>query len=242
MAELEPRIHLQIRNKTRAWIAHGDNVVTLPNGYIDTAWHIEGILHLPSMGGVTTRGPSHTNPMTVSTKPDPNDTTFTRLLVRMHGGFGFTSCGFIAAITGTTERFDDVANTQTARTAATARRSIAGYSINGFGFTSCGFIAAETGLTERFDDVVNTHTARNAATARNSPAGYSLGIGYIIKSFCNPTKFTSATCEPKTIKAISCRPPSRCCCCSCCLSICDIIKLLSRTEIDSYSRSTTRYS
>ena len=159
----------QIINKGRAWIAHGDNVITLDNAQADTDFRSEATIHLPSMGGVTTRGPTHTNPMTITTKPG----TTSRLLVRLHGGFGFTSCGYIAAISGITERFDDVANTQTARLAATARNGLAGYSLNGFGFTSCGYIAAATGMTERFDDVANTHTARTAATARYYLAGYS---------------------------------------------------------------------
>ena len=155
-----------VLNKGRWWIAHGDNVITLPNAQADANFLSEASIHLPSMGGVTTRGPTHTNPMTITTKPD----TVSRLLVRLHGGFGFTSGG---PGTGLTERFDDVADTQTARTAATAREGLAGYSLNGFGFTSCGIAGGNTGVTQRFDDVANTQTARTAATARRYLAGYS---------------------------------------------------------------------
>ena len=97
-------------------------------------------------------------------------------------GYGFTSCGEVAGggNLGTTERFDDVANTHTARTAATARQYLAGYSLNGYGFTSCGYDGeANVGTTERFDDVANTHTARADATARSGLAGYSLNEYFI---------------------------------------------------------------
>lgn len=92
--------------------------------------------------------------------------------------FGFTSGGSISggAVQGTTERFDDFANTHTARTSITARYRLAGFSMLGFGFTSCGFDSASvaTGETQRFDDLTNTQTARTSATARDSPGGYSL--------------------------------------------------------------------
>jgi hypothetical protein len=94
-------------------------------------------------------------------------------------GFGFTSCGIIVAMTGITQRFDDVANSQTARTVATARGSGSGYSLNGFGFTTCGFIGAVTGTTERFDDVANSQTARTAATARIHLATYSINEYFV---------------------------------------------------------------
>ena len=89
--------------------------------------------------------------------------------------FGFTSCGRFAGfvVTGTTERFDDTANTQTGRLDATARYSPIGYSFNNFGFSSCGKISVVTGITERFDDIANTQTGRLAATARETLAGYS---------------------------------------------------------------------
>jgi hypothetical protein len=85
-------------------------------------------------------------------------------------GDGFTSCGS----TNATERFDDTANTHTARAAGTYRYGLAGYSMSGYGFTSCGNTGNYVGTTERFDDTANTHTARTAATARYGPAGYSI--------------------------------------------------------------------
>ena len=54
-------------------------------------------------------------------------------------GYGFTSCGYTTANVGTTERFDDTANTHTLRANAVARRTLAGYSFGGYGFTSCGY-------------------------------------------------------------------------------------------------------
>jgi len=51
------------------------------------------------MGGITTRGPTHTNPMTITTIAESG----TRLKVRLHGGFGFTSCGYTTVAVGTTE-------------------------------------------------------------------------------------------------------------------------------------------
>jgi hypothetical protein len=94
-------------------------------------------------------------------------------------GYGFTSCGYITGNLGTTERFDDVANTHTARTDATARYELAGYSLNGYGFTSCGYTTADVGTTERFDDVANTHTTRADATARHLLTGYSLNEYFV---------------------------------------------------------------
>ena len=164
------------RNHGRAWVAHGDNVITLPIAHVDTNYHAICTLYLPTMGGITTRGASHTNPMTITVRPE----TTTRLKVRLHGGYGFTSCGYDnVGIVGTTQRFDDVANTHTARANATARAYLAGYSLNGYGFTSCGYTTASVGTTQRFDDVANTHTARTSATARISLTGYSLNEYFI---------------------------------------------------------------
>jgi hypothetical protein len=67
---------------------------------------------------------------------------------------------------GTTERFDDVANSHTGRANATARYRLAGYAFGGYGFTSCGYTGTYVGTTERFDDVANSHTGRANATAR----------------------------------------------------------------------------
>jgi hypothetical protein len=90
------------------------------------------------------------------------------------GGYGFTSCGYTGSVVGTTERFDDTANSHTARANASARYNLAGYAFNGYGFTSCG---SGTGTTQRFDDVANSHTARANATARSYLTGYAFG-GY----------------------------------------------------------------
>ena len=162
-------------NKGKAWISHGNNVITFGTAHADNNYLVfVGLVNTP-MGGVETRGSKHTKPMEVYSI---NDST-TRAVIRIDGGYGFTSGGWIAAITGVTQRFDDAANTHTARLAATARQLLACYSLNGLGFTSCGYIAAVTGLTQRFDDAANTHTARLAATARFAPAGYSLnGKGF----------------------------------------------------------------
>jgi hypothetical protein len=94
-------------------------------------------------------------------------------------GYGFTSCGYTYTDVGTTQRFDDTANTHTARANATARVYLAGYAFNGYGFTSCGYTSTYVGTTERFDDVANSHTARANATARNYLAGYAFnGYGF----------------------------------------------------------------
>ena len=172
-------------NKNRVWIAHGDNVITFPTTHSNNNYRWVATLSQAPMGGITPRNVAHTRGLSVFVS---NEST-TRGRVRIEGGFGFTSCGFISAITGTTERFDDVANTHTARAAATARDKLTGYSLNGFGFTSCGWITAAVGTTERFDDVANTHTARATATARQAPTGYSLnGFGFTSLGSVNATE------------------------------------------------------
>jgi hypothetical protein len=93
------------------------------------------------------------------------------------GGYGFTSCGYTTTNVGTTQRFDDVANSHTGRANATARRELAGYAFGGYGFTSCGYTTTNVGTTERFDDTANSHTARANATARRYLTGYAFG-GY----------------------------------------------------------------
>jgi len=78
------------------------------------------------MGGITPRNVRHIAGLSIFLS---NEST-TRGKVRIEGGYGFTSCGYTTANVGTTERFDDVANTQTARADATARYYLAGYSLN----------------------------------------------------------------------------------------------------------------
>lgn len=90
---------------------------------------------------------------------------------------GFTSCGATTSNLGTTERFDDTANTQTGRASATARQIFGAYAFGGYGFTSCGWNGGNVGTTERFDDTANTHTSRTSATARVGLSAYSMG-GY----------------------------------------------------------------
>jgi hypothetical protein len=97
------------------------------------------------------------------------------------GGYGFSTCGYTSTYVGTTERFDDIANSHTARANATARRLLAGYAFNGYGFTSCGYTGSTPGVgtTERFDDTANSHTARADATARYHLTGYAFnGYGF----------------------------------------------------------------
>jgi hypothetical protein len=108
-------------------------------------------------------------------------------------GYGFTSCGYASTYVGTTQRFDDTANSHTARANATARNGLAGYAFNGYGFTSCGYIGGNVGTTERFDDVANSHTARANATARDRLAGYAFG-GYGFTS-CGYTSMYVGTTE-----------------------------------------------
>jgi hypothetical protein len=109
------------------------------------------------------------------------------------GGYGFTSCGYTSSIVGTTERFDDTANSHTTRANATARRYLTGYAFGGYGFTSCGYTGDIVGTTERFDDVANSHTARANATARIYLTGYAFG-GYGFTS-CGYTTAAVGTTE-----------------------------------------------
>jgi hypothetical protein len=110
-------------------------------------------------------------------------------------GYGFTSCGYTSTYVGTTERFDDIANSHTARANATARRDLAGYAFNGYGFTSCGYTGSNPGVgtTQRFNDTANSHTARANATARYGLTGYAFG-GYGFTS-CGYTTAVVGTTE-----------------------------------------------
>ncbi len=165
-------------NKGKVWISHGDNVITFGTAHADNNYQVYATIEYAAMGGVSARANKHTKPLELFVS---NEST-TRGKVRINGGYGFSNCGWIAAVSDIIERFDDVANSHTGRAVAiTARRRLAGYSLNGFGFTSCGYIAAPAvrGLTERFDDAINAHTARQAATARQFPSNYSLdGYGF----------------------------------------------------------------
>lgn len=168
-----------IRNADRQWIQHGDNVITLPTIQSDSIYFVSASLEVNSASDVTTRGPYHnTNQMSLTVMPAAIDGN-SRLMVRLHGGFGFSTGGFVAAVSAVTERYDDIAGAQLARTAlTTARQLLAQFSLNGFGFSVGGYTVApaNTGATERFDDVINTHTARTSCTARRSLDGYSAGF------------------------------------------------------------------
>ena len=153
------------------WIAHGNNVITFSEPHRNNNYtFIASLAEIPEGQGII----QELTVFTYNQSPE-------RGIVRIEGGYGFTSCGWEGYdISGTTERFDDVANIHTARADATARSELAGYSLNGYGFTSCGREnVSELGTTERFDDVANIHTARADATARTDLTGYSLnGYGF----------------------------------------------------------------
>ena len=113
-------------NKGKTWIAHGNNVITFPTAHSNNNYRWIATLSQAGMGGITPRNVRHTAGLSIFLS---NEST-TRGKVRIEGGYGFTSCGYTTANVGTTERFDDVANTHTARADATARYGLAGYSLN----------------------------------------------------------------------------------------------------------------
>ena len=113
-------------NKGKAWIAHGNNVITFPTAHSNNNYRWVANLVQSPMGGITSRNVRHTAGLSIFVS---NEST-TRGKVRIEGGYGFTSCGYTTANAGITERFDDVANTHTARAGATARYSLTGYSLN----------------------------------------------------------------------------------------------------------------
>ena len=113
-------------NKGKTWIAHGNNVITFPTAHSNNNYRWVVSLVQAEMGGITPRNVRHTTGLSIFVSNE----SITRGKVRIEGGYGFTSCGYTTAAVGTTERFDDVANTHTARADATARRYPAGYSLN----------------------------------------------------------------------------------------------------------------
>jgi hypothetical protein len=155
-----------------AWIAHGDNVINFPTAMRD------GYVVFPQIVQNLTRNKK--NPLPYKFGVEWKREGLSQIKVNVKGGYGFTIGGDTPSVVGTTERFDDVANSHTARTAATARWAPAAYSLNGYGFSSGGYVSGESGVTERFDDVANTHTGRTGlTTARHYLAGYSLnGYGF----------------------------------------------------------------
>jgi len=92
--------------------------------------------------------------------------------------YGYTAGGWVTGtgISAITEKYDDVANTWTAKANLnTARADLAGFSQNGYGYTAGGYVAAVSAVTEKYDDVANTWTAKaNLNTARNHLAGFDI--------------------------------------------------------------------
>jgi hypothetical protein len=111
----------------------------------------------------------------------------------MHStAMGSPHAGIRIRTVGTTERFDDTANSHTARANATARYYLAGYAFNGYGFSTCGYTGGAVGTTERFDDIANSHTSCANATARYRLAGYAFN-GYGFTSCGYTTTYVGTT-------------------------------------------------
>jgi hypothetical protein len=183
-------------NKGKVFISHGDNVITFPVAHADTNYKWKIGFVQSAVSGITPRNVRHTAGLTIFTS---NEST-TRGKVRIEGGYGFTSCGDSGGTTnyGTHERFDDVANSHTARTADMARRYPAGYSLSGYGFTSTGLSVSPSwvynyfGTTYRFDDIANGFTSRADATARYGVGGYAMqGYGYTTGGYTSGTVGTT---------------------------------------------------
>lgn len=192
----------QITNKGRRWIQHGDNHIVLSNNPTITNFQITATIHLPilAIGDRTTRGPQHSSPTPpvaprfsagspinittrATTRLDGIGGTFYTALIRLNGGFGFTNGGFNGvSLSDVVERYDDVANSQTARTAILAARDkCAGFSLNGFGHVVGGEnpIGTVIGTHSRFDDVLNIQLIRDFVISRNGLTGYTVnGFGF----------------------------------------------------------------
>jgi hypothetical protein len=185
---IEPLLTPEITNRGKQWIQHGDNVITLRNEQLDNNYRTKATIFLPlgaidNLNPITYRGISHAgstkaNSMAIVLRPD----TTTTLKVRLEGGFGFVGLGFIAAVSGTAQRFDDVINSQTAiATAWTARQLPSAYSLNGYGFTSGGRTAVSSvGTTERTDDITtDSVTIRATIVARDALSAFTInGYGF----------------------------------------------------------------
>jgi hypothetical protein len=196
----------KIINKGRTFVQHGDNVITLSNNMSTSNFLSICTIHLPRLFDmdVTTRGPGHSpgntgapssasGNMTITTRPSSNSVTGTntRLLVRLHGGYGYTSGGGLFSVL--VERFDDITNLQISRAnLPVTRENTVAFSINGFGFSSLG----DDGFTirsdtNRFDEAIDTWTQRVSATPRYGAAGYTInGFGF---ASCGNTTFGPAT-------------------------------------------------
>ncbi len=182
-----PFLTPEITNKGKQWIQHGDNVITLRNAQLDNNFRVKSTIFLPLgatdvLDPITYRGVSHAgsakaNSMAIVARPD----TTTTVKVRLEGGFGYVGLGFIAAISSSSQRFDDIADTQTTLTTAwTARQLPSGYSLNGYGFTSGGRVVASSGVTERVDDITtDSATVRANIVARDALSAFTInGYGF----------------------------------------------------------------
>lgn len=191
----------QITNKGRRWIQHGDNHIVLANNPSITDFQITATIHLSidAAASVTPRGPQHSSPTPpvgprdsagspisittrAATRSDGIGGIFYAALVRLNGGFGFTNGGHNGLNpVGTVERFNDVAQTQIARTSTVTRNECAGFSLNGFGYVAGGEnpVGTVIGANTRFDDVLDLITIRNPPTARSGLTAYTInGFGF----------------------------------------------------------------
>lgn len=182
-----PFLTPEITNKGKQWIQHGDNVITLRNAQLDNNFRVKSTIFLPlgatDIGSpITYRGVSHAgsakaNSMAIVARPD----TTTTVKVRLEGGFGYVGLGFIVGISSSSQRFDDIVDTQTTLTTGwTARQLPSGYSLNGYGFTSGGRVVASSGVTERVDDITTDFaTVRANIIARDALSAFTInGYGF----------------------------------------------------------------
>ena len=175
-------------NKGKAWIAHGNNVVTFAAAHADTNYRWVVHLAQAAISGITPRNVPHTRGMSLAVA---NETT-TRGKVRLDGGYGFTTCGYQgSSLVGTTQRYDNIANGHTTRANATARQNPAGFSLGGYGFALTGYNGSYLNTNERFDDVANGYTARaNALWNTTEQSGYSLGgYGFVLKGWVGSVQY-----------------------------------------------------
>jgi hypothetical protein len=190
----------QITNIGRRWIQHGDNYIVLTNIPSITNPQITATIHLPVLatGDVTVRGSQHSSPTppiaptfaagsminisTLASTETVNGDTYYKAHIRLNGGYGFTVGGSDTVNTlNTNERFDDVAQTQTARTGIVQRNKLTAYSLNGFGYVAGGEnpVGTVVGSHIRFDDVTNVATLRDLITSRDGLTAYTInGYGF----------------------------------------------------------------
>lgn len=190
----------QITNKGRRWIQHGDNYIVLTNNPSISNFQITATIHLPVLpsGDVTIRGSQHSSPTptiaptfaagsmlnitTLASTETVDGDSYYKAHIRTNGGYGFTVGGSDGINTlNTNERFDDVAQTQTARTGIVQRNKLTAFSLNGFGYIAGGEnpIGTPTGGHVRFDDVINSVTLRDLITSRYGLTAYTInGYGF----------------------------------------------------------------